>query len=376
MATLKYATTLQLVAVLNAKKDIPSWEIAASPVKETVGTGDNSTTIFYLDHKNIIAGSYTLYKGITESAATALTETTHYTIDKDKGKITLTTAGVTLVGTNNIYGEYSYIDLDIPDSYFNEVIERAEKEVDNFLNTIFTDGTATNPSYPSRIEYQSSHGKYDRVYFSDKRPIIDVSSVLSADVASGGTAIALTAGDGSKFPSSGTIIVGNEIITYTGVSTDSLTGITRGVDDSDAAAHTAADEVHTTVVEISSTPEGSSPTWNALKFPSEVAIDKEKSKIFIFQNTILEDVYVVNIMIAKPDVANRFRLRYLYGWDSIPVAITRLCLLLSKRMLMNDTVGSSIFKGRNEFRPEMLNVDQVEINQIVSAYIETPMGNT
>jgi len=376
MATLKYATTLQLAAILNVKKDIPSWGVGASPSKEEVGTGDDNETVFYLDHKNIIADSYTLYKGTTESDATSITETTHYTIDKDKGKITLTSEGVTLVGTDKIYAEYSYIDLDITDSYFNSIISRAEKEVDNLLNTTFTDGTVTNPSYPLRTEYQSSHGKYDRVYFSDKRPIIDISSTLASDITSSDISLSVASGDGSKFPSTGTIIIGNEIITYTGVSNDSLTGLTRGVDDSDAAAHTAGDEIHTTIVEVSSTDEGSSPTWNALKFPSEVVVDEEKSRIFIYKNTILNDVYVTNIMIAKPDVANRFRLRYLYGWDSIPVDITRLCLLLSKRMLINDTVGMSVFKGRNEFRPEMLNVDQTEINQIVFVYTELPMGNT
>lgn len=376
MATLKYATTLQLTAILNAKKDIPSWEVSSSPVKETVGTGDSSTTIFYLDHKNIITATYDLYYGASESASTVLTETTHYTLDKDKGKITLTTAGVTLVSTNIIYAEYSYVDLDLTDSYFNTLINRTEKEVDNLLNTIFTDGTATNPVYPSRTEYQSSKGKYERAYFSNKRPIVDINSTLAISITSTDVALSVASGDGSKFPSTGTIIVGNEIITYTGVSTDSLTGLTRGVDDSDAAAHTAADEIHTTVVEVSSTDEGSSPTWNALKFPSEVAVDSEKSRIFIYKNTILNDVYVTDIIMAKPDVANRFRIRYLYGWDSIPVDVIRLCLLLSKRMIINDTVGMSTFKGRNEFRPETLNVDQTEINQIVSTYIQLPMGNT
>jgi len=376
MATLKYATTLQLTAILNAKKTIPSWDVGSSPSKEEVGTGDDSKTIFYLDHKDIITDNYSLYYGATSSSATALTETTHYTIDKDNGKITLTATGVTLVSTNKIYAEYSYIDVEIPDSYFNTVIGRAEKEVDNLLNTIFTDGTVTNPSYPLRTEYQSSKGKYDRVYFSDKRPIIDINSTLASTITATDITLDVASGDGSKLPSTGTIIVGNEIITYTGVSTDSLTALTRGVDDSDAAIHTAADEIHTTIVEVSSTDEGSSPIWNALKFPSEVAVDEEKSRIFIYKNTILNDVYVTNVLSARPDIGNRFRIRYLYGWDSIPMDITRLCLLLSKRMLLNDTVGMSTFKGRNEFRPEMLNVDQSEINQIVSTYVELPMANT
>lgn len=374
--TLDYATTLQLAAIMNIKNDVPEWSVGSSPVKETVGTGDDSTTKFYLDYNNIIAGSYTLYYGATEAAATTLTETTHYSLSKDDGTITLTSAGVTLVSTNNIYAEYSYINISIPDSLLNTIIGRAEQRVDKLVNTTFTDGTASNPSYPSTTEVQDSKGKYDRVYFTNNRPIKDVNSTLASDITAAATTLDVASGDGDSFPETGTIIIGSEIITYTGVSTDTLTGLTRGVADSTAATHDEDDEIHTTVIEISSTDEGSNVSWNALQHDSEVYVDEEQGRIFIYKNTILEDVYVTDIMVPRPDVAQRFRIRYLYGWDAVPVDITRLTLIIAKNMLVKDTVSKSLVSGRNEFSPELLDADETEMNSIITSYKEVKCGNT
>ena len=45
-------------------------------------------------------------------------------------------------------------------------------------------------------------------------------------------------------------------------------------------------------------------------------------------------------------------------------------------MLIQDNVGSSIIKGRDEFRPEMFNVDVKEIESIINSYIVLSIGNT
>jgi len=373
--TLKYATTLQLAAVLGIKSDIPSWDVGNSPSNEEVGTGDNSTTVFYLDHRNILSDSYTLYYGATAATTTTLTETTHYTLDKATGKITLTGAGVTLLDTNKIYAEYSYLNLDITDAYLIDVLQRCEAEVDNAVNTTFTDGTADNPSYPTATDVQPSKGRYDRTYFTRKRPLIDVTSKLASDITDSDLTLDVTTGEGVNFPSAGTIVIGSEIITYTGVSTDTLTGLTRGVDDSTAAAHSEEDEIHTTVLEVSGTDEGTTPSWTTMQWKSDFYAE-ENGKIYISDNIILNQVYVNNVLLATSGVSNRTRIRYLYGWSSIPKDITRLTLLFAKRALRNDTIGASLVKGRNEFNPETLAVDDREIQSIIDAYIEFPMGNT
>ena len=64
-------------------------------------------------------------------------------------------------------------------------------------------------------------------------------TVLSSDISSSSTSIALN--DASQFPSSGTnfIQIGTEEISYTGISTNTLTGVTRGVRNTTAASQSA-----------------------------------------------------------------------------------------------------------------------------------------
>ena len=49
----------------------------------------------------------------------------------------------------------------------------------------------------------------------------------------------LTMASASSFPSSGTVIIGSELITYTGVSGNTLTGLTRGANGTTAAIHSS-----------------------------------------------------------------------------------------------------------------------------------------
>ncbi len=71
-------------------------------------------------------------------------------------------------------------------------------------------------------------------------------TVLSADIDASTTSI--TVNDASQLPSSGTnfILIGTEEISYTGISTNTLTGVTRGVRNTTAASHTAGATVTNT----------------------------------------------------------------------------------------------------------------------------------
>ena len=64
-------------------------------------------------------------------------------------------------------------------------------------------------------------------------------TVLSGDISAAATSI--TVNDASQLPSSGTnfIKIGTEEISYTGISTNTLTGVTRGVRNTTAASHSA-----------------------------------------------------------------------------------------------------------------------------------------
>lgn len=380
---LKYATTLQLAQSLGFAQTIPEWVVASTPAREEIGTGNNVKTLFYLDYRNILANSYTILSGATDAAATALTETTHYTLAKDTGELTLTASGVTAVGTDKIFGAYDRIainysntSINITDSMLNDILARAELEVDGVLNTIFTDGSATNPTYPSKVEVHDSKGSFDRTYFPFEKPIVDVNSLLASTITAGASTLDVTANDGDNFPATGTIIIGTEKITYTGVSTDTLTGLTRGVDDSTAAAHTAADEIHTTVVEVSGSVEGGSVTYFPLQHKTDVFVDTDADKISVYQNLLLDQVFVSDMVHNKSGVANRFRLTYLHGNNTIPVDITRLTILFAKSSMRNDAVISSVIKGTSGISSKQLVDDEVEISRIMGKYIILPMGNT
>jgi len=93
-----YATSKQVVELIGLSNNVNH---------ETLGTGDSSNKDFNLDNENVIADSYTIYYGVSGSNSfTDLTETTDYSLDKPKGKVSLTSTGVTKLGTKELYVKY------------------------------------------------------------------------------------------------------------------------------------------------------------------------------------------------------------------------------------------------------------------------------
>ena len=77
-----------------------------------------------------------------------------------------------------------------------------------------------------------------------------LNGALNADTAgTGGVGTSVTLTSTTGFPSSGTIAVENELITYTGVSTNDLTGITRGADGT-ATTGTSNGQSHLTAATV------------------------------------------------------------------------------------------------------------------------------
>lgn len=363
-----YATTTQLTETIGIKSDIPSWDIGNEPSNEEVGTGNGSKTIFYLDYKNILANSYTLYYGSDASATDTLIETTHYALDKDTGKITLTTDGVTLLSTDSIFAKYSYVNNGMSDSYLTTVLNRATTNVENNINSKFTDGTATNPNYPVETEIKSTNGMNQDRWITEKKPLIDITSSLDGAITSTDNSLSVTAGDGSEFPTSGYLIIESEVISYTGISTDSFTGLSRGQLGTTATTHADGKSIHTTLVFVSDTTEGTSETYT---------IQAWNTDIYATSNGLTYRYKDVSPdILHRSDVENRFKIIYYYGYNTIPEDIIRLTILYAKTMLSKDTVSKSSIAGRNEFRPELIDVDRNEINDIVNKYIVLPLGNT
>jgi len=75
-----------------------------------------------------------------------------------------------------------------------------------------------------------------------KAPVLS-DGELNADITDAATSLVLASGYTTDYGTSGTIRINGEILSYTGKSTDTLTGLTRGLYNTVAAAHTAADSV-------------------------------------------------------------------------------------------------------------------------------------
>jgi len=116
-----YCTTLQVARYAG---------IGVAIELENLGTGDNSNDSFDLDNGNVLAGSYTVKYGASDSNnLNTMTESTDYTLDKDSGSLVLTSAGVTKLGKDVLYISYTY-STGQSDTVLSTYLEPASREVD------------------------------------------------------------------------------------------------------------------------------------------------------------------------------------------------------------------------------------------------------
>lgn len=365
----EYGTTIKLAEFMGIKETIPDPKvIGSSRGLELVGAGDGSTTRFYLDHAYVIASSYTLYYGATENAALAqpLTETTHYTMSKDEGYISLTSTGKTLISTSNIYAAYSFNTLQLTDTQAQDALNRAGAEIEKRTSTKWTDGTATTPSYAQVTnEKQDGKGSYDRDYYTKKYPLPDVSTQLTADTAIGATTLNVDATAG--FPATGYLLIGSEKITYSAKATTTFTCTAT------TAAHSDNDYVKPYVVEISTTESGTEPDWTVLAENTDFDVDLNTGKVHIFVTQY--DLTYFALQYPPRGVPNRFRFTYLYGFSSIPEDVKRLCLMIAARDLMHTGVRKKTADGYGEFNAELVDIDERWIEDTIQSYKSLKISN-
>lgn len=367
--TAAYVTTLELARYLNIEGTIPGRRPAgASNAKENVGTGNGSNTLFYLDYGHVIASSYTLYYGASESAAVALTEATHYTLNKDTGVITLTGAGVTLVSTNNIYAAYSYCLIELTDTFLQEVLDRAESEVKKRTNNNWADGTSATPAYIQVTgEKHSGKGKFDRDYYADNFPIPDVSaSVSGTAVTTSDTTIYVDSTSG--FPSSGTITIESDKITYAGKTTTTFTGCA-GVD----ADHAVDKTVRPWAVEISTTDSGTSPTWTVLEEDVDYDIDFMTGKVHLYKTDY--DLTYYALRYPPVMIPNRFKITYVWGHDTIPDDVKRLVLMIAVKDMIHGKARRSAIEGMSQNAIQDIPIDDDWIEKTITKYTNVKAYN-
>jgi len=364
-----YASTDELNEFMVMKGQIPNPEtVGKDRGLELVGTGDSSTTRFYVDNASIISSSYTFYYGSSEAVALSqpLTETTHFTLDADLGIFTLTTAGVTLVATSKVYAVYAYCKLGFSDTELQKQLARAEDTILKETSNHWATGTDDTPDYKAvSDEKQDGKGRSDRVYFLDHYPLPDVETALNGDVASAATSITVSSTQG--FPSSGTLAIGNEKIVYSakGTTTFAVTALT--------TAHTDEDSVLPFVIEISNTASGTEPSFTVLEPKSDYDLDLLTGRVYVYRDDV--ELSYLNTSYPPALVRNRFRASYAWGNESIPNDIKQLTLMIASKDILHRAVRKAHGMGLNDFSPSIVNIDEDWIKDTIQAYKNRRISN-
>lgn len=362
-----FTTLLKFWKSLNLVKTIP-W--AGNESKESVGTGDLVTTTFWLDNLGVIENTYSLYHGTSD---TLLTETTHYTLDMDISKITLTSAGLTAVSADAIKVAYSYNLLNLPNSEALRIVNYAEDHFLKQTEMTFADATATNPLY-NKVADEVFEGRFDarwKTFDTAFTPIVKLQTTISTDFALGSSDLVLVSASG--FPTAGTINVGGNKVSYTAKSGDTITVPVT------TPAVVSASVVVGEVIEISKESEGSLPSYTILNRDEDYKIDFDNGRIELLGNAYFGEFqdtdryYPANYMMKAT---------YMSAWHEptkapeIPDDVEQCVFMLATNRLMKATVGKAHITGQNDFQPSLVAVDRTDIDEIIQRYKQLNVGTS
>ena len=182
-----------------------------------------------------------------------------------------------------------------------------------FLKQVGTGSVSAAPEWgvisPSDINTQ-----YGAFHF-------DNGSTLSANLAIG-TTTSMSVTDTSQFASSGNVLVGDEVITFTGKTATTLTGLTRGVAGTSASAHTSGAAV--TSAQIAAANTATPVRLNLTDFSNGVTVVSETNVTFAIGGTynVQFSVQLINASNANDNAAFWFSQNGTNIADSSSIATT------------------------------------------------------
>jgi len=109
-----------------------------------------------------------------------------------------------------------------------------------YISDLNSSNAEVHTGVDDKSDYWGNKYKHDGTNWSDNSSFIGQNR-LSINVDSSINQISV--GNTNPFTASGTVQIGDEKITYTGVDGTNLTGCTRGAASTDAASHTSGDSV-------------------------------------------------------------------------------------------------------------------------------------
>lgn len=357
--TCPFGNTLEIIQFCMIEGTVPDRSgTGQSRVNETVGTIENNNLYYYLDHAYVYATSYTIYVGTNVETATALTETDDYSIDKDNGKITLTSDAYNANEGANLYAKYSYCTVNIPDSEMTKVMNRACAQVQEVVKRTYpTDVDGETPGYTKVTEeLHDWKNNTNRSYYAELFPIVNLNTVTTQDIAVDASTVQVSSTTG--FPESGIISAGTNKITYTSKTTTSFSGCS-GVE----TTISEGDGVYGYCVEASTTAEGAEPTYQVQEKDVNYSINFDSGRIYLQRLRLYTDeVYNNNVLMGTPD---RVRISYVHGETTIPEDIKQLFFMFCAKDILHKAVRFAHASGRNNFEPSMIEVDEEWMKAII-----------
>lgn len=367
-ASLTYSSTLSFTKHILALGTVPDYE---NNSLEEVGTGNNSKTSFWLDKLGVIENTYTIYYGADEDNVTALVENTDYTIDLDTSKITLTSGGVTKVGTNKIFAEYKYNIYQLLNSEITTALIAAQEKLKGDMEITFADYTDDDPGYKKITDEIKEIGYVPnkKVFDTYWQPIVKLQTTTNGAYTTGGTSITLT--DASGFPNSGTIYIGGYKVSYTAKSGNVLTVPSSTPSISDGAT------VRGEVVELSMEAEGNDPVYTVLTPEQDYEIDYSQGMISLLDNAFWGELSNSDVIYPSN---YKIRLSYMHAWyekgsvPSIPSDVEEITNMIAAKKFVQRIIKKSHIQGNNDFNPAALNSGDEEIKKVIEYYKTLNVG--
>ena len=366
-----YATPLQVAEYLELDKEVPNHKGGSHTLETVIAAAAASTTTVYTAKAQLIAGTYTFSHGTSATATqTTLTETTHYTLDKDTGAFTLTSAGVTEVGgVDGVFGAYKY-NTKFDNTKIQALLDREQANLDDTTDGHWADGTVATPTYDQILnEEHTGRGFVDNTYSTKLYPVANVTTLLDGAVTADDTTITVDSTNG--FPSSGNFAIGTDKIVYTGKTSTTFTGCTS------VSAHDDNSKVTNYVVEVSNTAQGTTPTFTTLQEETDYELDHQTGEI-----TLLKDDYFVDGRFFTQETTtpqrftpNRLRTSYLHGFSTIPGEITQLLILMVGKSLYSGQVLNAIDRGTDGFSSNGITDVRAEIKRLIIKHTSIKMSN-
>jgi hypothetical protein len=169
-------------------------------------------------------------------------------------------------------------------------------------------------------------------------------TTLNGTINSSATSIVLTSATG--FGTSGTILIDNELITFSGVSTNTLTGCVRGTDGTTAAAHTTGATVQLATTFIG-WGEPAAPTigtqlrtWTQTNFGQDLIFNPRNGPLYIWNVATNSNIYNRAVLLGPGEVI---------ATSTGNITVDAYCPVVASAVLVSDASRFVIAFGCNDY---------------------------